>query len=135
MALTPKRSNVAVSAAADAVTALLDGGTLRIYDGTQPATANTAVSTQTLLAELTFGSPAFGSASNGVSTANAITADSSANAAGTATWFRALKADGTTPVFDGSVGTSDANLVLSSVSLSTGIAVSVTSLTYTETKS
>jgi len=69
-----------------------------------------------------------------VATANAITADSSANATGTATWFRALESDGTTAVFDGSVGTSGANINLNSVAISVGAAVSVTSYTYTQSK-
>jgi len=134
MALTPKLSNAAASAAADAVTALLANGYLRIYDGTQPATADTAISTQVLLAELRFGATAFAAASNGVASANAITADSSADATGTATWFRALKSDGTSVVFDGSVGTSGANLNLNSVAISAGAAVSVSALTYTQSK-
>jgi hypothetical protein len=134
MALNPKRANAAVNAAADAVTALLNSGKLRIYDGTQPATADTAVSTQALLAELTFNATAFGAASAGVATANSITADTSANASGTASWFRAVKSDGTTTVFDGSVGTSSADLVLNSVAISSGAQVSVTSFTYTENK-
>jgi hypothetical protein len=134
MALNPKRSNAAVNAAADAVCTLLNSGKLRIYDGTQPATANTAITTQTLLAELTFNATAFGAASNGVATANSITADSSADATGTASWFRAVKSDGTTAVFDGSVGTSSADLVLNSVNISSGAQVSVTSFTYTENK-
>lgn len=134
MALNPKRSNSAVSAAADAVCALCDNGYLRIYDGTQPATANTAVSTQTLLAELRFNATAFGAASNGVATANSLTADTSANASGTAAWFRALESDGSTVVFDGSVGTSSADLVLNSVAISSGAQVDVTAFTYTENK-
>ena len=134
MALNPKRSNTAVSAAADAVCPLLNNGYLRIYSGTQPATADTAISTQTLLAELRFGSTAFGASSNGVATANAITSDTSADNTGTAAWFRALKSDGTTAVLDGSVGTSSADLVLNSVSISAGAAVSITSFTYTENK-
>ena len=134
MALNPKRSNAAVSAAADAVCPLLNNGYLRLYDGTQPATANTAVTTQTLLAELRWNATAFGAASNGVATANAITSDTSADATGTATWFRALKSDGTTVVFDGSVGTSGCDLNLNSTGISVGAAVSVTSFTYTENK-
>jgi hypothetical protein len=134
MALNPKRSNTAVSAAADAVCPLLNSGYLRIYSGTQPATADTALSGNTLLAELRFSSTAFGSASNGVATANSITADSSADNTGTATWFRALKSDGTTTVLDGSIGTSSADLVLNSTSISAGAQVSVTSFTYTENK-
>ena len=84
-------------------------GWLRIYDGTQPANADTAVSTQNILAELRFGATAFGASVAGVATANAITADSSANATGTATWFRVFKSDGTTALWDGSVGTAAAN--------------------------
>lgn len=134
MALNPKRSNAAVSAGGDAVCALLNTGYIRIYTGTQPSTADTALSGNTLLAELRFGSTAFGASSSGVSTANSITADSSADATGTAAWFRALKSDGSTVVFDGSVGTSSADMVLNSVAISSGAAVSVTAFTYTENK-
>jgi hypothetical protein len=134
MALNPKRSNVAVSAGADAVCPLLNNGYLRLYDGTQPATADTAVTTQTKLAELRWNATAFGAASNGVATANAITSDASADATGTATWFRALKSDGTTVVFDGSVGTSGCDLNLNSAAITAGSAVSVSAFTYTENK-
>ena len=134
MALTQNLTNAAASAAADAVTALLNTGYLRIYDGTQPANANTAVSTQVLLAELRFGATAFGAAANGVATANAITSDTDADATGTATWFRALKSDGTTAVYDGSVGTSGSNINLNTTSIVIHAQVSVTSLTYTQSK-
>ena len=114
--------------------ALANNGFLRIYDGTQAATADTAVGAQVLLAELTFGATAFGAASAGVATANAITQDSSANATGTASWFRVLQSNGTTVLFDGSVGTSGANLNLNSVAISSGAAVQVTALTFTAQK-
>lgn len=134
MALNPKLANASASAAADAVVDLLDAGLLRIYDGTQATNADTAVGAQVLLAELTFGTPAFGAASNGVATANAITSDSSANATGTASWFRAVRSNGTTVVFDGSVGTATSDLVLNSVAIQAGAAVSISSLTYTQAK-
>jgi hypothetical protein len=134
MALNPKVSNTGANAAADATCTLLNSGKLRIYDGTQAATADTALGAQVQLAELTFGNPAFGASVAGVATANAITGDTSADASGTATWFRALKSDGSTVIFDGSVGTSGANLNLNSVAISSGAAVSVTSLTYTQSK-
>jgi len=134
MALNPKLSDTAANAATDAVTALLNNGYLRIYDGTQAANANTAVGAQVKLAELRFGATAFGAAAAGIATANAITSDSSADATGTATWFRALKSDGTTVVFDGSVGTSGANLNLNSVAISAGAAVSVSAFTYTQSE-
>ena len=58
---------------------------LRIYNGSRPATGGAAT---TLLAELTCGSPFAGAASGGVLTANAVASDESADATGTATWFR-----------------------------------------------
>jgi hypothetical protein len=134
MAVNPKRSNAAVTAAADAVCDLLDNGYLRIYNGSQPANADTAVTTQTLLAELRWNATAFGAASNGVAVANSITSDASADATGTATWFRALKSDGTTAVFDGSVGTASADLILNSTGITAGANVAVTAFTYNENK-
>jgi hypothetical protein len=134
MALNPKCSNVAASAKADAIARLLDNGFLRIYSGTQPADADTALSGNTLLAELRFNATSAPAAVNGVLTFNALTSDSSADATGTATFFRAFKSDGTTVVWDGSVGTSGANLNINSVALSAGAQVSVSSFTNTEQK-
>lgn len=115
------------------VTADIDAGTagkLRIYNGTRPATGGTAT---TLLAELTLSVTSFGAASAGVITANAITQDSSANATGTATWFRITTSAGAA-VLDGSVGvtSSGEDLELNSVSIGIGNIVDVTSLTITE---
>lgn len=134
MANNFKRSNESVSAEADAVCALCNNGYIRIYDGSQPANANTAVSSQTLLAELRFGATAFAAASDGVAQANAITKDGAANATGTAAWFRALKSDGTSPVWDGSVGTTGCDLNLATVSIVQNAEVSITSMSYTGNK-
>jgi len=131
MANNLKISTTAVNAQADALSDLLDNGYLRIYDGTQPANANTAITTQVLLAELRFNATASPAASGGVLTMNSITQDSSANNTGTATWFRALKSDGSTAVFDGSVGTASCDLNLGSTSITSGASVAVTSMTYT----
>lgn len=102
---------------------------LRIYDGTRPATGGAAT---TLLAELTCNATFAPAASGGVLTLNAITQDSSANATGTATWFRIVKADGTTHVMDGNVGTSGSDLNLTTTSIVSGQPVSVTSFVITE---
>lgn len=134
MALNPKLTNLAANAAADAVAYLLDAGKLRIYDGSQPATADTAIGAQVLLAELTFNATSAGAAVAGVLTFNAITSDSSADATGTAAWFRALKADGSTAVFDGSVGTATSDIVLNTTSIVLGAAVSISAFTYTQSK-
>lgn len=134
MANNPKISNAGANAEIDALTALLNTGYLRIYDGTQPANADTAIGAQNLLAELRFGATAFGAGVAGVATANAITADSSANATGTASWYRCLSSNGTTVVCDGSVGTSGADANMNSVAIQVGAEVSVSSFTLTASK-
>jgi hypothetical protein len=101
---------------------------LRIYDGTQPATGGTAT---TLLAELTCNATFAPGASSGVLTLNAITSDTSANATGTATWFRIVQSGGSTHVLDGTVGTSGADLNLNTVSIVSGATVAVSSFTIT----
>ena len=134
MALSPKLTNLAANAAADAVARLVDAGKLRIYDGTQPATADTAVSTQVLLSTLTLNATSAPVAAAGVLTFNAITQDASAAATGTATWFRVLKSDNTTAVFDGSVGTATSDIILNTVSIVAAAVVSISSVTYTQSK-
>lgn len=102
---------------------------LRIYNGTRPATAGSAT---TLLAELTCNATFAPAAASGVLTLNAITQDSSANATGTASWFRIVKSDGTTFVMDGDVGTSGSDLNLTSTAIVITQPVSVTSFVITE---
>src|SRR5690349_19410703 len=132
MANNPKRLAATANAACDAMAALANSGRLKIYDGSQPANAATAVTTQNVLADLTMNATAFGAAVNGVATANAITSDTSADATGTATWFRLYKSDNSTVVLDGSVGTSGADLNLNTTSIVAGAQVSITSFTLTE---
>lgn len=113
----------------DAITtAVGNAGLLRIYDGSRPSTGGAAT---TLLAELTCGTPFAASASSGVLTLGSITQDSSANATGTATWFRIVTSGGTF-VIDGNVGTSGSDLNLTTTSITSGQPVSVTSFTITE---
>lgn len=127
-------SEAAVDAMCNALVDLIDGGagagTIKIYTTAQPADPDVALGAQTLLATLTYSDPAFGASSVGVATASAITDDSSADATGTAAWFRADDSNGTA-VFDGSVGTSSADLVFNTVSFTAGDAVSITSFTVT----
>jgi hypothetical protein len=66
-----------------------------------------------------------------VLTYNAIAADASANATGTATWFRIVQSDGSTHVMDGSVDTSGADLNLNTTSIVAGANVSISSATIT----
>ena len=134
MANDLRLSDAAVNAEANALAALMNSGYIRIYDGTRPANADTAVGAQVLLAELRFNATAFGAASTGVLTANAITQDASANNSGTATWFRALQSNGTSAMWDGTVGTATADLILNSVTIGAGATVSITALTHTVPK-
>lgn len=111
-------------------TAVGASGKLRIYSGTRPANVAASI-TGTLLAELTLNATFAPGAASGVLTLNSITADSSADATGTASHFRIFKSDGTTAVVDGDVSTSGADLNLNSTSITIGGTVSVTSFTVT----
>lgn len=115
----------------DQILAALDAGAgaalIRIYDGSRPATGGAAT---TLLAELTCTDPAAAAAAAGVLTFSSITADSSANATGTATWFRMVDSAGTF-VLDGAVGTSGSDLNLTTTSIVATQPVSITSATIT----
>lgn len=112
----------------DAITtAIGSSGKVRIYSGTRPVTGGTAT---TLLAELPLSTTAAAAASSGVLTLNAITTDSSADATGTASWFRILTS-GNTAVIDGNVGTSGSDLNLNTVSIVSGGPVAISSFTIT----
>lgn len=102
---------------------------LRIYDGTRPATGGAAT---TLLAELTCNATFAPAAAAGVLTLNAIAQDASANATGTATWFRIVQSGGVNFVLDGNVGTSGSDLNLTTTSIVATQPVSVTSFVITE---
>lgn len=105
---------------------------LRIYSGTVPADADTALGAQVVLATLTMNATAFPAASGGVLTANAITADSSADASGTASFFRLFGSDSNNQVLlQGTVGTSGTDMILNSVAISSGANVSISSFTIT----
>jgi hypothetical protein len=129
-------SQAAAKAACDAVVDLLDAGPaagyIEIRSGSQPATVNTAAS-GTLLGTLTLSDPAFGNAttaSPSVATASAITSDSSADATGTAGWFRGYDSTGTA-VIDGSVTATGGggDLTLDSVSIVAGGVIAISSWT------
>jgi len=116
------------------VTSLVDAGSgagkVRIYSGTPPANVGTALSGNTLLAELTLTDPAASAASGGVLTFSAIADDTSADATGTASFFRILDSDNNA-VVQGTVGTSGADINFDSVSFVAGGLVEITSFTIT----
>lgn len=112
----------------DAISAYVgDNAKLRIYSGTQPASAGGALGVgNDLLAEFALGSPFANAAANGVLSPT-LPGDTTALATGTASWFRVISADGTTIGIDGTVGTSGTDLVLSAVNLDVGETVSISS--------
>jgi hypothetical protein len=132
MALDARASTATRNAALDGVKTRLNTGYIRIYSGTRPAGPDTALSGNTLLAELRFGATAFGASSGGSAPANAITDDSSADATGTATFARLFQSNGTTAEYDIEVGTSGANLNLNTVSIVAGAVVSISSLSLSQ---
>lgn len=134
MANELKLANATVNGQADLLSDYLDNGWLEIRDGAKPTTADTAIGAQVKLAELRFANPASGAAVAGLLTLDAITEDSSADATGTATWFRAYRADHTTVVFDGTVGVAGSDLNLTTVAIVAAVAVQITSFTYQRNK-
>jgi len=105
-------------------------GTIKIYTGTQPASADDGIGGATLLGTLTFSKPSAPAASGGVLTFSSITQDDAADTTGTATWARIADSAGNT-IFDCDVGTSGATINLNTTSIVAGGPISVTSFTIT----
>jgi hypothetical protein len=131
MAAITRISNAAAIAAIDAITALLDvggAGRIDIMDGTQPSDVSVAIGVQVVLASLTLNATAFNPATDQAgyarAVAYAITQDTAADAAGTATWFRAYNGSGTA-IIDGNVGIADEALVLNNVAIALNDTVSI----------
>ncbi|MCK9497166.1 MAG: hypothetical protein M0R75_16970 [Dehalococcoidia bacterium] len=131
-------TNAVAQALANAITTAADAGTgavFNIYSAGSgvPADADVAIDDQTLLAQLAMSSTSFGAATDGTGkatiAANSISDDESANATGTAAFFRVLTQDGGTVICQGTAGTSDADLVMDTTSITAGSTVSVSSFT------
>ena len=123
-------------------------GVIDIYSGTQPASADAAI-TGTLLGRVTLNSGAFvaGSPTNGLTFATAADGAISKSgvwsfnglAAGTAGWFRlkgnALDNDGastTLPRLDGSIAASGADMNLSNIVIAIGAPNTIDSFVWTQ---
>ena len=109
-----------------ALTTLLNTGSIQIRTGTSPGVDSAA--TGTLLGTLPLSATAFGTWAAGSATANAITQDASADATGTAGYFRALDS-GSGAVIDGTVTATGGggDLELNSVSIVTAATIDITS--------
>jgi hypothetical protein len=126
-------------AAADAMLAAFTAlsntsGVVRLYGGTMPTNVQTALSGNTILAEATLSATSFNqtfttSGNNRVATANAITGDTQANASGTATFFRVFGPGGTTAVWQGTVGTTDSDMIMAETDIIANGPVNISSMT------
>lgn len=130
-ALNPKTAVASRNSALDAAFDVLNSGKFRIYDGTQPTDADTALGSQVLLADLALSATAFAAASAGSKAANTISDDAAADATGTATWGT-LTTGANVRKLDFTVGTSGANVNMNSVAISSGATVSISAFTITQ---
>lgn len=116
------------NARADAITSFAgNAAKFQIYDGSRPATG-AAITTQVKLVEFTLGTPFAPAASGGALTLN-LPANATGLAAGTSSWGRIVKSDGTTFVMDLSHGT---DFTLNTTTVSVGLTVQITAASITE---
>ena len=134
MALNLKYSAALKNAQQNAITTTVGANAvLNIYSGTQPASPDTAISAQVLLASLTCNATFAPAAAGGVLTLNSISNGTGTAGAGTgtnATFFR-LTTSGAVAHIDGTVGITASDLNLNNTNIATGQTVSVTSFTLT----
>lgn len=131
-----KISTAVRNAAADAVADIFDGGTppatMKHRTGAQPTNVADA-SSGTLLGTNTFSATAFGAAATGVVTAAAITSDTSADASGTAGYFRCYQggAADTAALCQGNTDVSGADLNFDNNIIVAGGTIAISSFTIT----
>lgn len=115
---------------ADKFDAGASAGYIEFRDGLVPTPDNPA--TGTLLAQVNFSDPAFGNAdANATATANAISSPNAVNT-GTATYARGYDSDGNTVVnFSVGLAGSGADIIMSTLSITSGQPVPFASLTLT----
>lgn len=127
-----KQSAEAAEAEAAALANLLVSGYIRLYSGTRPANVAAALAGNTLLAEWVFdGTPWTAGASDGVYNWADAPQSVAPAAAGTATFARLYKTDGTTAVCDVDAGTSGTEIILGSTTITLGVNVSLTAFSLT----
>ena len=130
-----KAMSITVAAADAMLTAfgtLCNSGIVRIYNGTMPTNVQTALSSNTVLAEATMANPAFsGFTTNGnnrtYAAAGTPFGDASANASGNASFFRVFTS-GDVAVWQGTVGTADSDMIMAAVDIAATGPVNITSM-------
>ncbi len=127
LALNVTVANARLNAIKDAIDAAAKPGRIKIYTGPVPDPHGDAITTQVLLAELTFSRPC-GTVADGVLTFAAITEEDLAPATGEAAWARIVDGSGTW-VADADVGvtSSGAAIELNTTNIYAGGIVRITS--------
>jgi hypothetical protein len=140
MALKTILCDLAADTQGNATAVLLDGGRCDVYDGDQPDDGAEGVTTQVLCFSIGFGTPAFLPSKGGVLVANPmrgglVTCDvPPSGVPRLARWFCAYTLAGE-PVFLGSVGTKDANMIIGSALMVPNTMVNPSSFTHVIPKS
>jgi len=126
-----KLSTLAANAAIGAVASQQNTGTLRIYSGAMPATADTAAS-GTLLVTYSFAATAYGAAAAGVITLAGVPITGTINAAGTAGYAAVTSSDGVPKMYlDVGLTGSGADCILSTLTIPASGNVTLNGLTHT----
>ena len=135
MTANPMISPTRAKAMLDNLTADFDSYYIGIYTGAIPANCGTANS-GTHLASPQFGATAFGASVDGASTgimtatANAVTSDTNAANTGTAGYFSCQASTNSgTVIARGTCGTSSADMVLNTTTITAGDTVAITAFT------
>lgn len=121
---------------ADALADLYDGGEIKIYSGSQPATADTSP-TGTLLVTITLPTPAFAAASSGVAAKAGVWSGVAAAGAPTnAGYFRMKSSGGSFPIDGAITATSGGGeLELDNIAITSGETVTINSFNITQPSS
>lgn len=135
MARVSRLGNALVNAKADGGARMFDNGYIRFFSGAMPTTGDTALSGNTLLAELRFPATSAPAAVAGVLTFNSIAA-AAAIATGTVSFIGLYKSDGTTPLgfFNVDVSSGTPVVTIASTSIVAGMNISLSAATLSELK-
>ncbi len=135
MAKNTRLADIAINAQANVFADMLRSGFIDIYDGDQPESPEVEVGTRKLAVSLRLGAPAFMPAVKGVLSANPIQSAKIVADVTKAKWARLYQADHATAMMDVSVGTKEANIIVPTTFMVTGVTMSISSFMHSVAKS
>lgn len=120
------------NAVADAWSTLIGASPkVRVYSGAVPATESAALGSAVMLVEFSLAASWAGAAVNGVKSLLNVPITANAASAGNASFYRVYQSNGSTSCEQGSVGVTDADMLIDNVSIQAGQPVRITSWTKT----